>query len=310
MSSKSEPAGLIPIGEAERRSGVAKETLRVWERRYGFPAPVRDAAGDRLYTPDDVEKLRLMKVLIDHGERPARLAPLSREALVARLLTPTPTPANDGSAGAWVEDALDRLRRRDLDGLRDLMQSAIYAEGLGRFVQDNVATLTRAVGEAWIGGRLQVYEEHVFTEQLVRVLRGALDGLPHPPGARPRVLLTTLPGEPHALGLLMAECLLTQDGARCLPLGAETPPQDIVSAARAYGADVVALSFSVMIPVEAARRGAADLRAALPAEMDLWVGGAVAANLGPMPSGVRAFVNLSEIPEALDQWRAAGGAAH
>lgn len=300
VSPRSEPAGLIPIGEAERRSGVAKETLRVWERRYGFPSPVRDAAGDRLYTAEDVEKLRLMKTLIDHGDRPARLAPLSREDLVARLLTPS--PANDGQAGAWVEDALDRLRRHDVDGLRELMQSAIYAQGLARFVQDNVATLTRAVGEAWIGGRLQVYEEHLFTEQLVRILRGALDGLPRPAAARPRVLLTTLPGEPHALGLLMAECLLALGRARCLSLGAETPPAEVVAAARAHGADVVAVSFSAMVPAEAARRAAADLRAALPPETELWAGGASAAHVGPAP-GVRTLPNLPDIPEALDHWR-------
>ena len=50
---------------------------------------------------------------------------------------------------------------------------------------------------------------------------------PRPAGG-PRVLLTTLPGEPHGLGLLMVEALLTLDGCRCLSLGVQTPPGDIV----------------------------------------------------------------------------------
>lgn len=302
MTVPSIDSGVLTIGEAERRSGVAKETLRVWERRYGFPAPTRDAAGDRLYTVADVEKLRLMKVLIDAGERPAQLAGLGVEALAARA--PRPAPAND-AVGEWVEAALDRLRRHDVDGLRDLLQSGIYARGLDRFVQDNVAALTRAVGEAWVGGRLQVYEEHLFTEQLVRVLRGALDGLPRPPAARPRVLLTTAPGEPHALGLLMAECLLTLGGARCLSLGPETPPEQIVGAAAAHDADVVALSFSGMFGEAAARAVASDLRTYLPTATELWVGGACAGLADLAHAGVRPLPNLADIPEALAGWRAA-----
>lgn len=302
MTVPSIDAGVLTIGEAERRSGVPKETLRVWERRYGFPAPTRDAAGDRLYTVADVEKLRLMKVLIDAGERPAQLAGLGVEELAARA--PRPAPAND-AVGEWVEAALDRLRRHDVDGLRDLLQSGIYARGLDRFVQDNVAALTRAVGEAWVGGRLQVYEEHLFTEQLVRVLRGALDGLPRPPAARPRVLLTTAPGEPHALGLLMAECLLTLGGARCLSLGPETPPEQIVGAAAAHDADVVALSFSGMFGEAAARAVASDLRTYLPTATELWVGGACAGLADLAHTGVRPLPNLADIPEALAGWRAA-----
>lgn len=305
--SKTPAAPTVSIGEAERRSGVAKETLRVWERRYGFPAPCRDAAGDRVYSTEDVEKLRLMKGLIDLGERPAKLAPLSLEALSARF--PASGRVHDGSLGVWVEDALDRLRRHDVDGLRDLMQSAIYAQGLSRFVQDSVSPLTHAIGEAWYGGRLNIYEEHLFTEQLVRVLRGAIEGLPRPAAARPRVLMTTVPGEPHALGLLMAECLLTLGGARCFSLGTETPPEQIVEAAEAYGADVVALSFSAMIPAATAQAMTAEVRARLTARMDLWVGGAGAGLTGPQQPGVRTLVNLTDIPSALDRWRSARPAA-
>lgn len=302
MTASPPDAGALTIGEAERRSGVPKETLRVWERRYGFPAPGRDAAGDRLYSAADVEKLRLMKALIDAGERPAQLAGLSIDELSARA--PRPAPAND-AVGEWVEAALDRLRRHDVDGLRDLLQAGIYARGLHNFVQDNVAALTRAVGEAWVGGRLQVYEEHLFTEQLVRVLRGALDGLPRPPTARPRVLLTTAPGEPHALGLLMAECLLTLGGARCLSLGTETPPEQIVGAASAHAADVVALSFSGMFGEAAAYGVVNGLRSQLPAGTELWVGGACA-GLADLPhDGVRPLVNLADIPDTLEGWRSA-----
>jgi DNA-binding transcriptional regulator YiaG len=41
----------LPIAAVERDTGLSKDTLRVWERRYGFPQPARDGAGERLY-PD------------------------------------------------------------------------------------------------------------------------------------------------------------------------------------------------------------------------------------------------------------------
>ena len=73
------------IAAVERDTGLAKDTLRVWERRYGFPAPTRDANGERLYPPEQVEKLRLIRRLIDHGRRPAGVVGASIEELASML---------------------------------------------------------------------------------------------------------------------------------------------------------------------------------------------------------------------------------
>ena len=261
---------LISIGEAERRSGVAKDTLRIWERRYGFPTPHRDATGDRAYTQDQVEKLRLVRILIEAGGKPSRLVGQDLAALEAQLSQARPA-ADPGSA--WSDEALAHLKARDIDGLHSLFTAALYAHGLEHFVIDNVAPLTQAVGEAWVGGRLEVFEEHLFTELMIRVLRGALERVASPGRSGPRVLLTTLPGEPHALGLLMAECLMTLAGARCVPLGVETPTEDVARAALAHRADVVALSFSSMFGAAPARRELKRLRAALPDATEIWAGG-------------------------------------
>ena len=54
------------IAEVERETGLAKDTLRVWERRYGFPTPERDAQGERRYDEAQVQRLRWIKRLLDH----------------------------------------------------------------------------------------------------------------------------------------------------------------------------------------------------------------------------------------------------
>ena len=55
----------MSIADVERDTGLSKDTLRVWERRYGFPRPRRDALGERTYAPAQVEKLRVIKRMID-----------------------------------------------------------------------------------------------------------------------------------------------------------------------------------------------------------------------------------------------------
>ena len=66
----------LSIAAVERDTGLGKDTLRVWERRYGFPAPARDAFGERTYPMEQVEKLRIIKRLMDHGQRPGRIVAL------------------------------------------------------------------------------------------------------------------------------------------------------------------------------------------------------------------------------------------
>ena len=61
------------IANVERETGLSKDLLRMWERRYGFPAPERDANGDRVYPAEQVERLRRIKRLIDRGHRPGKL---------------------------------------------------------------------------------------------------------------------------------------------------------------------------------------------------------------------------------------------
>ena len=46
------------IGELSRRSGVSVDLLRAWERRYGLLEPARSDGGFRLYSDDDVERVR------------------------------------------------------------------------------------------------------------------------------------------------------------------------------------------------------------------------------------------------------------
>ena len=217
-----DPAGMAPvlysIAAVERDTGLSKDTLRVWERRYGFPRPERDAAGDRCYPADQVERLRTIRRLMDAGHRPGRivgLAPQEWQNLGGAESPPEPPAMGPAPAGV-AEQVLEGLRaveQHDMYALRHMLGQAALRMGLVRFVTTLVAPLTTAVGEAWVQGRIQVYEEHLYTECMTGVLRNAIAAVPAPaPDAAPRVLLTTLPQEAHGLGMLMAQALLALAG--------------------------------------------------------------------------------------------------
>lgn len=303
------PAGLT-IAAVELETGLAKDTLRVWERRYGFPAPRRDSAGDRLYSAAQVEQLKMIRRLLDTGQRPGKVVGLDRDALQALLARGVPTTmpvlsrTNDLGGPTELAQLLDIIATHAPQVLRHRLSHAQLRMGLGRFVTELVAPLTTAVGEAWARGSFEVYEEHMFTEVLTAVMRQAIGSLaPQPVSSGPKVLLTTLPKEPHGLGLLMVEALLTLEGCTCVSLGTQTPVGDLAQAARSHRADVVALSFSNVHKPAVVKASLRELRALLPAEADLWVGGACPTLYQKPVEGVTPRRDLSGLTALVAQWR-------
>lgn len=302
----------LPIAAVERETGLGKDTLRVWERRYGFPTPMRDSAGDRLYSPTQVQQLKLISRLLDAGMRPGKVVGLEHAQLQALLEQQTPASShvlsrtNSGSTAsdALQEELLNAIGAHDHRALRYGLSHAQMRMGLASFVTDLVAPLTTAVGDAWAQGRLEVFEEHLYTEVLTGVLRHAIASLtPQPASQGPKVLLTTLPQEQHSLGLLMVEVLLVLEGCVCVSLGTQTPVGDIAQAAQAHRADVVALSFSNVLKAGVVHASLRDLRAQLPAATALWVGGACTALYQWPLAGISAVRHLSGLQPLVAQWR-------
>ncbi|MGC9184712.1 MAG: MerR family transcriptional regulator [Thiomonas sp.] len=307
------------IAAVERDTGIGKDTLRVWERRYGFPQPQRDASGDRLYPLDQVERLRLIKRLLDGGRRPAQIVPLSMQELDALAretpLSPAATEADPLAEGAQpptpsshsdeVNHYLALLKRHDGELLRRSLQQDVMRMGIGRFISEVIAPLTVGVGDAWMRGELEVFEEHLYSEVLQRVLRTVISAIPQGDEAqsRPKVLLTTVPQEPHTLGLLMVEAMLALEGCRCVQLGAQMPLGDILKAVQAHAADVLVLSFSPILQTAQVLDALTELRSRMPQAVDIWVGGSHVALRRRLPEGIRVTGALSDLGESVQDWR-------
>jgi len=260
------------IRVASRLTGLSSDTLRMWERRYGFPKPERNAAGVRVYSQDHVERLMLVARTLKAGYRAGEVVSRSRDELSDLLASAASTGLGAQVAPSSVESLLVRLERDDLPGLVAELRQNLATLGPKRFVTEVCSPLVERVGEAWATHSLEIRHEHVLTGLLstqLRVLLSAYEGVTR----EPVVLLATLPGEQHALGLEMAALYLALSGATPRILGVDSPPDQIVEAARRTGASVVGLSVSPSADLEAVSQDVTWLLHELPAGTRLWLGG-------------------------------------
>ena len=196
---------------------------------------------------------------------------------------------------------VDLIKTHQAQGLRLALSRLLLKQGLNDFLSKTITPINKIVGEAWMRGEIRIFEEHLYSDQITNVLHNSISTL-RDPTCSPRVLLTTLPGEEHSLGLLMAEATLSLEGASCVNLGIQTPIQEIVSAVEAHRSDIVVLSFSEAISIQQIKTGLQQIRLALPARVALWVGGSGIGKQRIKIEGIKLMGPLSDLSAAVQMW--------
>ena len=287
----------LPISAVSAETGIAKEVLRKWETRYGFPVPTRDAAGNRVYSHEQLERLKLIKKLINDGMRPGQLVPLDPESL-AELYARSQTRAKPDAPSPLLASVLER----NPFGVLDYLRAQVAQFGLETFVCDLMPQMNAEVGDAWSCGTIAVRDEHLYSAAVQKVVQEEL--VRHAVSAGwPHVLLTTPPEELHTLGLLMVEAALSLKGANCISLGAQSPLAEIVLAAQEYEAGIVGLSFSASFPRRRIYPLLKELRVQLPAHVQVWAGGDGAVAADKVPRGVILLPSVTSAVTALENFR-------
>jgi len=283
-----ERAELVSIGGLAAATGISTDAIRVWERRYGRPEPIRLPSGHRRYTTEQIRWLRRVAEALAAGHRPSHVVRASETELDGLLGRREEAPRAEDLTGylkslrAYREDrVLDRLW---LDWRR-LGPEAFLARVMG--------PLIRCVGDGWADGELDVRHEHFFTQIVEHFLSSTRISVAER-SRGPAVLLTTLSGETHGLGLQMAALVCVRAGARPRILGVEVPHEEIVRAAAEIPADVVGLSVSLSTGGVETDRALARLREMLPAHVRLVVGGRGARGPRRGPRGIEYTKDLKE----------------
>ena len=279
------------IGAVERDTGIARDTLRIWERRYGFPEPIRNDKGERMYPEVQLRRLQRIRRLLDQGLRPGKVIGLNDaglDKLEANLYLEKPLSDS-------VKHLLTVLQNTDGTELEAALSIIYQQQGMQIFITETIVPLLYAVGERWAIGKLQVFEEHLLSEVLTRFLNGEISLL-QKTAMKPRVLLATLPGEKHTLGLLMLAAMLSSRNISVVNLGGEVPLDQIVAAVERFDVDVIGVTFSSSYQYENIRRNLIELRESITEGVDIWMGGEGAKRLRKLPVGVTKFTSLDGLP--------------
>jgi MerR family transcriptional regulator, light-induced transcriptional regulator len=274
----------LRIGELSRRAGVSPELLRAWERRYGLLQPTRSPGGLRLYSLDDLERVRLMSRHIAEGLAAREAAALARRArLSAEPTAPAPgrelttTPFDPGSARAELARATEAF---DEPGAQAVLDELLAVATLDALLSQVVVPYLHELGERWERGELSVAQEH-FASNL---LRGRLLGLARGwgSGGGPRALLACPPGERHDLGLIVFGLALRNRGWRIDFLGSDTPTTSLVEASRAIQPALLVISAAAQEHLSPLRSQLEELARS----HRLAIAGAGVGGLDPSPAGV------------------------
>ena len=287
--------GSLHIREVVRSTGLRREQLYMWQRRYGFPAPLRDGFGDRVYPPDQVARLKLIKQLLSEGWRAGAVVPLAETALQSMLgLTidePTPLPGE-------IETAVKLLAQHRIGELQNHLSKQLVGQGLRRFLEQTLIPLNEAVHERVVRGDMQNFQELRFADLAQRLLRD-VTRLVRPTRDARQILLATPPNDPNQLGLAILELLLFTEGINCLTLGAGVPAQEIAGAAGAYKVALVVLLFDRGISGKIAGQEIRGLRTALPESLPLIVSGRAVNLLAKPIASVRTAADFSSVMTAM-----------
>lgn len=300
----------MPIRLAARLSGVEPHLIRIWEQRYQAVQPRRSRGKHRLYSQEDVERLSLMRQLTLSGHSIGQVAGLTTAQLrrlaasiQAAIRAPAASeeiPATDKS----VDACLAAVRAMDERGLRKHLEEAGARIGTQGLLVRVVAPLLHALGRLWCDGTISAAHEHFA----VTVVRDFLGDLAKPMGnlERAPLLVTATPsGQLHELGALLVSALAANLGWRTVRLGASVPVIELAGAVRELKARALALSVVYPEDDPDLPRELERLRALLPPEVALIVGGAAAPAYREVLERIQAYLveELAQLPALLTDLR-------
>ncbi len=314
MAKQQQGSDWLPLRTVSQLTGLTPDLIRAWEKRYDAVQPQRGPRGARVYSLEDVRRLRLLARAVEAGRAigdVARLSPGELERLVGGEEDSLLARATRNSAGEPAAD--HRLKEEFWAAVRAFDPARLeraLSECLAIWPLDDLACRVLAawieeLGEAWNRGEVSVAQEH-FVSAALRNFLGQLLRTRQVPGGQPQALLATPAGERHEFGLLLAGLLFADRSIPVVYLGADVPDEDLLGAARALPSRILALSV-----VDRTNRphAAAVIRKLVRSSSgkEIWLGGrdarAVAAQVHSPAARLRCFERLEDLRQELRQLR-------
>lgn len=244
--------------------------------------PQRSSTGRRLYTDLDVEKLVLVKHLVDGSWRIGDVARLSIEKLTERLHEESRLTDQAGSdIGAAADQATpdfylqQSIRAVTVLGgkrLETLLEDASVRFSRQVIRQHIINPLIETIGNRWRDGSMRVVHEHLATA-VIRSFLGADKYARTLSANAPGVIVATPAGQLHELGALLAASAAEEIGWNAFYLGPNLPAEEIAAAVRLRNVRAVALSVIYPPNDPAVHRELRTLKRLLVRDVTVYVGG-------------------------------------
>lgn len=235
-------------------TGINEHTLRAWERRYAVVKPRRLENGRRIYSIEDLEKLKLIALLIRKGFLIGNIANHSLRNLSQLLSDAAQTPdMNDFAAeaqsraeelAARVEEALSRY---ELVKINLLLQQAKAEYGIREYLFQVVLPLMYRVGDYVARDELSIGQEHALSAIVKYHLLQVFYLLTHSHSmlnekqAPKSFAIATSEGNHHEFGVLASAVLCSYHGYPVFYLGPNMPAEAMATAAEAISANCLIL---------------------------------------------------------------------
>lgn len=237
-----------------RETGLAADTLRAWERRYGLPVPQRTAGGHRLYSQYDIETIKWLIARQAEGLSISRavdlwneqtasgsdpLAALAPTSMILTQSVPANTPPDttlDGICAEWVNACMNFSEVQAEQALNKAFSIFPVESVCVGVLQKGVSE----IGMLWYENRASVQQEHFASGLAMRRLDALLSASPAP--TRPQTILMGCPSsEWHTFTSLLLALLLRRRGLNVIYLGANVPTERFSETAQKVKANLVVM---------------------------------------------------------------------
>lgn len=266
-----------PIQVVSQRTGLSKDVIRAWEKRYSIVEPKRHATGRRLYSDKDIQRLSLLKKATHTGRRISDVSALSDYELAqllasdnAQAILDKPENSRVSQYDEYLQPLIISIKRMDEASIYQSLVNASIALPQITFFEQIVSPTLAYIGESWKNGQLRIGHEHLASMQIKRFLLNLLDReLP----VGPSLLVTTPVGQRHELGALMAAVIAAMEGWKSRYMGPDMPATEIAAAAIASESRGILLSLVSRADEKLLAEEISTLANALPEDMFIVVGG-------------------------------------
>lgn len=291
------------IQRVAKLTGLSKDVIRVWERRFGVLKPTRGANRYRNYSDEDVALLRYLKEQLDAGGSIGDLARLGREELLNRLRAASPR-------ASFIDNTFDRLLRELLSALDPFdrvmfekrLNGAVAVVPFEEALHGILLPLQERVGQLWHDGHVNVAIEHYVTKQIQQKIFSAMNQLPVAEfGAK--VVVACPPGEEHDIAALAVAYRCRVRGCRVYYLGANVPVAALTKLCHEVEPDLTIVSFPLAFPETTATEIIRALAQEVSPASHLTVGGhgALAMREHFLKSHIDVLEDFAALDEKLEQ---------